>query len=349
MTEALNSLGWNDWFAANFDPFLAAGLVPARVAVEQRGQYLVLTAAGEFTAEITGKLLYMADDPAELPKVGDWVAVNVFEQDQRAIIHHVLPRRTRFSRQTAGKKVNEQVIAANIDLIFVVQSADQDFNPRRLERYLMMVRDSGAEAAIILNKIDLCANLPDLVGQATAVAGNAPIITLSAMTGQNVDNSLRETMKPGKTYALVGSSGVGKTTLVNRLAGAERLKTGAVREYDSKLPGGALLIDSPGMREVQVWGSTESLEDAFADIAELATACRFANCSHTQETGCAVLAALDSGQLSRERYRSYLKLNRETAYLESKQSEQAYQNARRKEKTLQRAKKRYHKDFDTKS
>lgn len=356
--KSLHFLGWDDWFAEKFEPFRAAGFAPARVAVEHRGQYVTLTAAGEFAAEITGKLLYMADDPAELPKVGDWVAVTLFEPEQRAIIHHVLPRRTKFSRQVAGKKVEEQVVAANIDTIFVVQSADHDFNPRRLERYLLMVRQGGADAAIILNKIDVCSNLPEITAQAAAVAGHAPVIPLSAATGEGVGNSLREQLVPGKTYALVGSSGVGKSTLLNRLAGAELLKTAAVREYDSKgrhttthrelvvLPGGALLIDSPGMREVQVWSSGDTLEDAFADINELSAACRFPNCSHTQEIDCAVRAALDSGQLSRERYQSYLKLNRETAYLETKQSEQAYQNARRKEKALHRAMKKYQKDFD---
>ena len=360
MTKRLSQLGWNTWFENNFEPYRAEGFVPARVAVEHRGQYVVLAADGDFSAEVAGRLLYMADDPADLPKVGDWVAVTLFEAEKKAIIHHVLPRRTKFSRQVAGKKVEEQIVAANIDCIFVVQSADQNFNPRRLERYLLLVREGGADAAIILNKVDVCSDLPAKISQAAAVAGDIPIIPLSAATGEGVDQSLREKLQPAHTYALVGSSGVGKSTLLNRLAGQELLKTTAVRTGDSKgrhttthrelvvLPGGALLIDSPGMREVQVWSHSETLEDSFADITTLAAACRFPDCSHTHEKGCSVLSAINSGQLDPERYKSYIKLNRENKYLKIKQHEQARRQARRDEKSIHRSMKKYRKNFDPK-
>lgn len=354
MIYSLQDLGWNNHFDREFEPHRQAGLAAARVTVEQRGQYVVLTGAGEFSAEVTGKLLFYADSPADLPKVGDWVAVSLFTGEQKAIIHHVLPRQTRFSRQMAGSKIEEQVVAANIDAIFVVQSADHNFNLRRLERYLLLVHQGGAQPIILLNKIDLCADLPAKQAQMAAVAPDTPVITVSAATGAGLA-ALRDALRPGETYALVGSSGVGKSTLLNQLAGAELLKTAAVRENDSRgrhttthrelvvLPNGALLIDSPGMREVQLWASTDGLEDAFAEITALAAGCRFPDCTHTSEIGCAVLAALDSGQLDRERYDSYLKLNRETEYLERKQNQKAHLDARRNEKKMGRAIKNYHK------
>ncbi|MCG3207018.1 MAG: putative ribosome biogenesis GTPase RsgA [Anaerolineae bacterium] len=354
MNHPLEKLGWNPHFAREFEPHRQAGLAAARVTVEQRGQYVVLTGAGEFYAEVTGRLLFNADSPADLPKVGDWVAVSLFEGEQKAIIHHVLPRQSRFSRQVAGGKVEEQVMAANIDAIFVVQSADYNFNLRRLERYLLLVHEGGARPLILLNKIDLCPDLPAKQAQVAAVAPGVPLVAVSAATGEGLAE-LRNLLRPGETYALVGSSGVGKSTLLNQLAGAELLKTGAVREGDSKgrhttthrelvvLPNGALLIDSPGMRELQLWSTADGLEDAFAEITALAVDCRFPDCTHTREKGCAVLAALAAGKLDRERYDSYLKLNRETDYLERKQNQKAYLDARRNEKKLGRAMKNYHK------
>jgi len=359
MNYSLENLGWNAHFAHAFEPYQPAGFTAARVTVEQRGQYVVLTGTGEFDAEVTGKLLFNADNPADLPKVGDWVAVSLFAGEQKAIIHHVLPRLTRFSRQAAGGKIQEQVIAANIDVIFVVQGADHDFNLRRLERYLLLVNEGGARPIILLNKIDLCTDLPTKQAQMAAIAPDTPVLTISATTGDGLA-TLRHMLQPGQTYALVGSSGVGKSTLLNQLAGAELFKTNAVRANDSRgrhttthrelvvLPGGALLIDSPGMRGVQLWGNADGIEDAFAEITLLAAECHFPDCTHTSEIGCAVQAALAAGQLDQDRYNNYLKLNRETDYLERKQNQKPYLDARRNEKKLGRTIKNYHKLHDIK-
>lgn len=358
MTE-LEQYGWRPDLAAAFKPFQEAGFTAGRVAVEHRERYLVLTAAGEYDAEVTGKLLYTVDSPSELPKVGDWVVMSLFEGEFKAIIHDILPRRTKFSRKVAGKKVQEQVMATNIDTIFLVQSLDNNFNPRRLERYLVMAHDGGIEPVIVLNKSDLCTDLDQKKQQVSAIARNVAIVPTSATTGAGL-TELRHKLQPGRTYAFIGSSGVGKSTLINSLAGAEIMKTGAVRDLDAKgrhttthrelivLPNGALLIDTPGMREMQLWSSDQGVDDAFTEIVELAIACHFPDCSHTQEKGCAVLAAVKAGELSRERYDNYLKLNKEMAYLDRKQDRHVAIDSKRKDKEIHRAMKKFRKNEYTK-
>lgn len=351
----LDQYGWQPDFAEAFKPYQEAGFAAGRVAVEHRERYTVLTAAGEYDAEVTGKLLYMTDSPSDLPKVGDWAVLSLFDGERKGIIHAVLPRRTKFSRKVAGKKVQEQVIAANIDTLFLVQSLNDNFNLRRLERYLVMVRDGGIEPVIVLNKIDLQPDLDQKKELVSTIAHDNTIVLTSATTGQGVDD-LHGMLQPGLTYAFVGSSGVGKSTLINSLAGAEIMKTGAVRAVDAKgrhttshrelivLPTGALLIDTPGMREMQLWSADQGLDDTFAEIVELAAGCHFPDCSHTQEKGCAVLAAVENGQLSQERYDNFVKLNKEMAYLDRKQDQKSALASKRKNKKIHKAMKKFRKN-----
>ena len=350
----LEQYGWSATFEEDFSSYRQAGFSAGRISVENREQYLVLTAEGEVSAAVTGKLLYTVDAPSDLPKVGDWVVITLYEPEQKAVIHAVLPRQSRLSRKTANRKSEEQIIVANIDMIFVVQSLDHNFNLSRLERYLVQVRDGGAQPVIILNKADLCPEPAEKIGQVRAIAPDATILSTSAKTEDGVA-AVQAFLRPGLTYAFVGSSGVGKSTLINRLIGANTLKTAAVREKDSKgghtttrrelipLDNGAILIDTPGMRELALWDSGEGLDDTFADILQLAQQCRFADCRHISETGCAVREAVEQGALSAERYKNYTKLLRETAYLDSKRDERSFLDSKRKDKELHRAIKNYRK------
>jgi ribosome biogenesis GTPase len=345
---ALRSLGWDDHFEAAAAECPARGWTFGRVAVEHRELYVILSAAGELSAEVSGRFMFDAEAPADYPKVGDWVGVTEFPGEEKAIIHAVLPRRTVLSRNAAGRRTEEQVLAANIDTIFLVQGLDFDFNVRRLERQMVMARESGAVPVVVLNKADL---LPDpeapLAGVRKALPGIEALI-VSALSESGLE-SLRRRLHPGQTHVLLGSSGVGKSTLINKLAGRDLLATAPVREDDSKgrhttarrellvLPGGALLIDTPGVREFQLWESDEAVDMVFGDIAALASGCRFGDCSHIQEAGCAVLAALESKALPAERYQSWLKLRKELAFLETKRKEKPGSDKKAWSKEIHRA------------
>jgi ribosome biogenesis GTPase len=344
----LKKLGWNAFFEREFEPFRADGFVVGRVAVEHKDRYWILTATGEYPAEVTGKLMFGAESAADFPKVGDWVVVTIFEDEHKAIIHEVLPRKSKFARKAAGKKLGEQIVAANIDVAFVVQSLDQNFNLRRLERYLVMVHESKASPVAVLNKADLCPEPADRAAEMRKLMAGLPVVAVSAKTNFGMD-SLRSLIKDGLTFAFIGSSGVGKSSLINRLVGEEVLKTAEVRETDSKgrhttarrelivLPGGGCLIDTPGMRELQLWHTAEGLDETFADIDRLATNCHFSDCTHTAEIKCAVLAAVASGELPKGRYQNYLKMRKELAHLESMTNKESFLERKRKEKELHRA------------
>lgn len=318
----LPSLGWGGFFERAFAPHAAAGLVPARVALEHKHAYALLAAEGEFSGELVGRLL-QGFSRAELPAVGDWVAAELRPEARRASIHAVLPRRTRFSRRAPGERDEEQVVAANIDTVFLVCGLDGDFNPRRVERYLALSRGSGAASVVVLNKADLATAAGAQVAQMQAVAGEVPVHAISAVRGDGVE-ALMPYLGPGVTVALLGSSGAGKSTLANRLLGADRQAVGAVRTHDERgrhttarrelfvLPGGGLLIDTPGMRELQLWSSArEGLAAVFPEVVELAASCRFRDCRHETEPGCGVRAALAAGTLAPERWASFLKLRGE--------------------------------------
>ena len=330
--NSLIPYGWDAGIELSAAELTAAGRDFARVAVEHKEEYLLLTASGERAAEVSGRFMFDAESPADFPKVGDWVAIADEPSWDRAIIHALLPRRTKLSRHVAGKKTEEQVLAANIDVIFLVQGLDFDFNLRRLERELVMVRRSGAEGVVLLNKADLRTDLETLLPEVRTAVPGIEFLAVSALTSAGLD-ALRGRLRPGKTHVFLGSSGVGKSTIINTLAGTDLLATAPVREDDSRgrhttarrelllLPGGALLIDTPGVREFQLWEADGAVDDVFSDIAALAPGCRYADCTHVLETGCAVRDAVEAGRLPAGRYESYLKLRKELASLAARQRE----------------------------
>lgn len=322
----LAELGWNDTFAEAFAPHAAAGLEPARVVCElRRNFYAVHTASGELLGECRGGFFHHARTPDQFPAVGDWVAVKPRVGEQRADIHAVLPRRTKFSRRAAGSEEIEQIVAANVDTVFLVSGLDQNFNPKRIQRFLVAAKESGAEAVILLNKSDLCDDAEAVRREIEVLVPGVPVHITSTSTRKGLKALTTQYAKPGRTLAFIGSSGVGKSSLINALLRDEALPTGAVREKDSKgrhtttrrelvaTPSGALVIDTPGMRELQLWGIEEGVEDAFADIRDLAVRCKYSNCGHDTEPGCAVRAAVVSGELPKLRLESYLKLKAEKA------------------------------------
>jgi ribosome biogenesis GTPase len=316
---------------------------------------VLLTEQGYLTGEITGKLQFAAQSSADLPKVGDWVVISVFIDEQKAVIHAVLNRKTCFSRKVPGSKFEEQVIATNIDLLFIVQSLDHSFNLRRLERYLVMANESGAQPVIILNKADLCTDVVARLQEVKQIAGAVPIIVLSCLE-DDIRAKLSAYLQAGTTIAFTGSSGVGKSTLVNRLAGQERQETSQVRTLDSKgrhttthrelilLENGVILMDTPGMRELQLWQAEDGLEETFSEFAQLATHCLFTDCTHSQEKGCAVIAAVESGEVTPERYSSYMKLQKELAHLSLKSDKHQFLAHKKNVKKLHKQAKQMYKN-----
>ena len=340
----LTDLGWDDTRAGEFAPHAAAGLLPGRVAVQHRGAYDVLTEQGELRCDVAGRLYDDSSSSADLPAVGDWVALLPRLDEQAGTIQAILPRRTKFSRKTAWQATEEQVAAANVDVVFIVTSVNEDLNLKRLERYLILARESGAQPVVLLTKSDLATDVDAAVDQVRSVAFELPVHPLSNVTGEGLD-AVREHLRAGVTAALLGSSGVGKYTLINRLAGEELLATREIRDDGRgrhtttrrelvQLPGGALVIDTPGMREIQLWVADEGLEEAFEDVTELFGRCRFSDCGHESEPGCAVKAAIEDGSLSLERWESYLKLQRELAHLERRIDKRAASEERKRWKAL---------------
>jgi len=338
----LVELGWDDEFARHFTecarkPHVQSG----RVAIEFNYLYRVYVEEGEFDAVLSGRLKHHAASRSELPAVGDWVVVRRQPGHDRGSIVAVLPRRSRFSRRMAGQVTDEQVVAANVDVVFIVMALDADYSLRRLERYLLLARESGASAVVLLTKPDLCADSAARAAEVVALAGAAPVHMLSPKFNHGVDR-VREYLPAGRTGALLGSSGVGKSTIINRLIGADVQKTREVRESDSKgrhttthrelilLPDGGLVIDTPGMRELQLWDVSDAVRETFDDIESLAAGCYFTNCRHRGEPRCAVKAAVGDGALPAERLQSYLKLQDELAELTRQQDERAQLEERRR-------------------
>ena len=318
----LERLGWNDDVARQFEEHAVAGLAPGRVTVQHRGLWLVAGEEDDTLVEITGRLRHEAPE-GELPVVGDWVAL------RDGLIDAVLPRSSKFSRKTPWTEVSEQVLVANVDIAFLVMGLDErDFKVRRLERYLTTAWEGGANPVIVLNKTDLAFDLEGQLAEVEAVAFGVPSHAVSAETGVGIEELLPH-LAGGRTAALLGSSGVGKSTIINRLLGQERFKTRDVRA-DGRgrhttthrelvaIPGGGVIIDTPGLRQLQLWETDGGLDQTFVDIADLIAQCRFSDCGHRTEPGCAVKAALAYGTLPRERWDSYLKLQRELAHLERK-------------------------------
>ena len=323
----LTALGFDDWFQAQRAESGALEFGVARVTAVDRNRYLVRGEHGEVPAEATGKLLYAAQSSADLPCVGDWVSAQYHDENSLAIVHGRFPRKSILQRKSAGKKIEYQVIASNIDIAFIVQSCEFDFNLRRLERYLAVVTEGGIKPVFLLSKTDLLEprELEELLSTVEGAGIVDEVLPLSNLNQHGLA-AVRERLERGKTYCLVGSSGVGKTTLLNHLVGSQAFETKETRHKDGKgrhatsrrqlivLDNGAMVIDTPGMRELGVIDLGAGLEGSFADIIELSQRCRFNDCTHTSETGCAVRGAIGSGELSDERFRSYLKLAKESEY-----------------------------------
>jgi len=322
----LAELGWDDFFAQAFAPYAAEGCQPARVTLELKGFFEVTGEGGARLGECTGRFSHAARTTADYPTIGDWVAVTPQAGDEtRAAIHAVLPRRTKFSRVAAGIQVAEQVVAANIDTLFLVSGLDGNHHLHRLERYLAATWAGGAQPVVLLNKADLNDDADALIAEIAGVAPQVPVFVVSAQTRRGL-KALAPYLQPGRTIALLGSSGVGKSTLINRLVGERIQDTQEVRESDNKgrhtttqrelivTPSGVIVIDTPGMREIQPWEASGTVENVFADVAELTRRCRFSDCSHTVEPGCAVQAALADGSLPLERWQAYQRMQRATAH-----------------------------------
>ncbi|MDY7233194.1 ribosome small subunit-dependent GTPase A [Hyalangium rubrum] len=343
----LESLGWGPSHAHAFSVLLSQSslpLVPGRVVRQERGLLTVQTSERVCLARPTGRLLHHALSAEALPTIGDWVALMVPSGEGEALLHEVLPRQSVLMRREAGSEREGQVIAANLDVVFLVAGLDGNFNPRRIERALTVAWNSGAAPVVVLSKADLQPEVSERVEEVEALAPGVPVLALSARTGEGLE-ALKAELPAGKTGVLLGSSGVGKSTLVNQLLGAERLATQEVRPEDDKgrhttthrelfvLPHGGLLIDGPGMRELGLWGDEEGLEHAFSDVVELAEGCRFRDCGHQREPGCAVRGAVEAGALTPERLESFDKLRREQAYHARQASPLAQREQRRHERT----------------
>jgi ribosome biogenesis GTPase / thiamine phosphate phosphatase len=369
---SLSALGWDERFAADFAPWASRpDVCPGRVLIEfnhiyrvavradrlqaaqeggppEGGPYEDLAPIHEIEATLAGRMKHLATSRGELPAVGDWVAVRIRPREERGAIVGVLPRRSRFSRRMAGQVTDEQVVAANADVVFIVMALDADYSLRRLERYLLLTHDSGASPVVLLTKPDLCDDVAARVAETLIIAGNAPVHVVSAPSGLGVDD-VAAYLAPGRTGAFLGSSGVGKSSIINRLAGADRQRTREVREADSKgrhttthrelitLPSGGLVIDTPGMRELQLWDAGAAVRGTFEDVEGLVEQCHFTDCRHREEPRCAVKAAVADGRIAVSRLESYHKLQDELAHLTRQQDQRAMIEEKRKAKVIGKA------------
>lgn len=361
---SLERYGWNDFFAASFAPYARQGYAAGRVFLQHNKIYMLYTEEGEMPSEVSGRVLYEAATREELPAVGDWVAIRVRREERKtkATIHAVLPRCSKFSRKVAGSKTDEQVVAANIDTLFLVTGLDNDFNVRRIERYLLMASESGARAVVVLNKADVAQDAAEKRLEVERIALDVPVVLMSAQQGEGIE-ALLPYVGAGQTVSLMGSSGVGKSTITNKLLGKDTQKVQEVRAGDERgkhttthreliiLPTGGLIIDTPGMRELQLLVRDRGLRDTFEDIQALGQQCYFRDCKHEGEPDCAVRAALESGELNAERYDNYRKMQQEMAELAARQkhrSSNAEQNAavaeRDKMKKINQALKKHYKN-----
>jgi ribosome biogenesis GTPase len=344
----LHAWGWDEHWSGLYQGLGEPDLLPGRVVLEKRGFYRLIAANGDVAAGTTGRVRHVSEGAAELPAVGDWVLFRpAAPGQQRALITKVLPRKSRLSRKVAGTRADEQVVAANLDTVFVGMGLDGDFSLRRLERFLVVAWDSGAQPVVLLNKTDLVSDSLARRAQVLAIAGGAPVLLISCKKDEGLEG-VGEHLQPGRTAVLLGSSGVGKSTLVNRLSGEDTQRTNAVREGDDRgrhttthrqlfrLPGGALLLDNPGVREIQPWQARAGLRAAFEDLHELAEDCRFRDCTHRDEPDCAVREAAETGDFDAERLDSFQSISDEQQQLERRKSEGPRGRSPRQRPTFQK-------------
>ncbi|MDJ0533740.1 MAG: ribosome small subunit-dependent GTPase A [Xenococcaceae cyanobacterium MO_207.B15] len=353
----LELFGWNSALACSFEPYAKDGYSVGRITLEYRGEYTLYSELGEVRAKISGKLRHQITDGGEFPAIGDWVVIKTRQNEQSATIYGIMPRKSKFSRKTVGGKTSEQIVAANIDTALLVSGLDNDFNLRRIERYLILTWESGANPIIVLNKADACSEVEQCVAEVEAIAPGVPIIVLSAVLKQGLDE-LKNYIQPGMTVAMLGSSGVGKSTIANQLMGGELQKVQPVRHGDNRgkhttthrelflLPGGGVIIDTPGMREIQIWATETSFEQTFTDIEMLAKKCRFRDCQHSHEPDCAVQNAILQGVLDERRFLNYQKLHKELNYLSRKQRQLKQLENKSKWKKITKAMRQHYKRYD---
>jgi ribosome biogenesis GTPase len=340
--QNLQHIGFNDWFQDRVEADKLAQHEIARVVSVHKDSYMITKGQGDVFAELTGKLAYTADTAVDLPTTGDWVYVDFYDDDTHAIIHDIFPRKTIIQRKTSGKNFDIQLIAANIDTAFIVQSLDYNFNLRRLERYLVMINDANITPVILLSKSDLVSKdeVQEKIKNVNEISPQTTVLPFSNESDENIDN-IKTLLESGYSYCLLGSSGVGKTTLLNSLLGDARFETKSVSKKESKgrhtttsreliqLENGAMLIDTPGMRELGNIAVDSGIDETFSDIVDLTMNCKFNNCTHVNEKGCAILSAISQGELSEKRYQNYLKMKNETAF-----NDMSYFEKRQKDKTF---------------
>ena len=340
--KKLENLGFEQWFQNKLEPSDLVGFDIARVVAVHKDSYIISNGENEVLAELVGKMMFNVTSPLDLPAVGDWVVATFYDQDSFSLIHKVLERKSVLKRKTPGKKVEIQMIASNIDVAMIIQSLDTNFNLRRLERYLVMVKNSNIEPMVLLSKSDL--NTPqDIEKKITEIHDIMPSLHVQAFSNKNEAslNFIKKNFVPGKTYCLLGSSGVGKTSLLNNLMGDDIFSTKTVRKKDGKgkhstthrhlvrLDSGAMLIDTPGMREIGNFSVDTGIDETFSEIIELSEQCQFNNCTHMNEKGCAVLSAVETGLIPEKRYQNYIKMKKESvynemSYLEKKQKDKQF-------------------------
>jgi len=338
----LKSIGYSDWFKSRVDDEQIAHHGVARIVSVHKDSYTVSNGGKEIFAELSGNLLYCIESTCDLPTTGDWVYADFFDDDTHAVIYGLFPRKTLLKRKAAGKLIDFQLIAANIDVAFIIQSLNDNFNLRRLERYLVMVNESGIEPIVLLSKCDLMPkeDVDEIKRNVLAIAPQTIVMEFSNLSRENID-SIVSSLKAGFSYCLLGSSGVGKTTLLNSIIGNDKYETQSVSKIQNKgrhtttsrqlvrLESGAMIIDTPGMRELGSLSVDDGLDETFSEIAELSQRCKFSNCSHTNEKGCAILAAIKAGSLSEQRYKNYQKMKKESQF-----NQMSYLEKRNKDKNF---------------
>jgi len=341
----LGKYGWNEYFEAFYSEYASDGFSPARVALEHRNYYELYSEFGVLTADKSGRLFYMSDKSEDLPAVGDWVVIKRIKNEKKAVINAVLPRRTKFSRNKAGIVTEQQVLAANIDTVFIMSSLNQDLNFRRIDRFLALAWDNNIKPVIILSKADLCEDMYEKLVEVENYFTGTDAHVISAVKGAGIGD-LYQYFEGNKTIAVLGSSGVGKSTLINIMLKWKKMKVSEIGTYKDRgrhvtthrelilVPGGGLIIDTPGMREIQLWEGSEGLSELFEDIEQIALECKFSDCKHESEPGCAVINAIKKGKITEKRFKSYKKLLNEVSYFERKQDIKAKLNEKKKWKKI---------------